>query len=170
MLKAAFFIVVILQLFPQLTVEQQRVNCAWSQCGAVDCSQLHGFPNQWASGTCGQFSTPCSEGKSRLYCCENPSPYRSTYWVESCTASCSSCEENDECVISSNACGDGSPCTSGGRVLCGMNRDENGNGGNGFPWYYILLITLGCGGLTIGAITISLTIFCCNGCDCCNCQ
>lgn len=156
----------------------QRV-CIWSDCGATSCSELVGFPHQWASGTCGNSITPCSNGQQRLYCCQERNPYTRVYWVTSCTASCSDCKDNDDCIIPTNACGDQDRCTVGGRALCGATQQQenlidsldNGKEDSGFPWYYILLITLGAGGLaTIGALSIIIPLFCCNGCNCCNCS
>ena len=143
--------------------------CTWSDCGAPDCSELDGYTHMWSSGTCGNSLSSCSGGQKRLYCCQTPSPYSRIYWVTSCTDNCRGCGD-DDCIIN-NLCGDGEKCVSGSRSLCGSKETPGTDSQSSFPWYFILLATLGAGGLcTIGAVSFFVTIFCCNGCDCCNCK
>lgn len=102
--------------------------CTWygtaPDCDADEESCSKNGLHYWADGTMGE-GKYCVNGR-KVLCCDVPSPYVYTYWEGTapfCSASCEDClEEKDECIIECNKAGDGNPCHSGCKTLCG-SRD-----------------------------------------------
>ena len=145
--------------------------CVWTDCGDISVNVCSGsqYPYLWATGTCGA-SSKCANGETRLYCCNQASPYASTYWLGTspdCGGSCDYCKVNDECIIPANECGDGDRCVSGSKALCGqLNPDEQLKK---IPWYYYVIGAA----VLVSAALIGIggtTIYCCINCDCCTCR
>ena len=134
--------------------------CVWSECGAKDCKTVSGHPYVWATSQCGQDGISCFSGSSKLWCCDEPNTYKSTYWSD-CSVNyfgfgqCYSCGQ-DECVIPNHECEFGD-C----KALCGKPKFN--------PVLKGLAISLG----TIGGITVTIIAAVIGGaaaCYCCKCH
>ena len=119
--------------------EYQGINgCLLNQCVVKDCVQSSPAYHTMTSSSCWQNGSTCNINKRSYYCCQNPSPYSSVYWVgrePHCNASCSDCGDKDECIISHHLCGDGGKCVTGAKVLCGVKASS-------VPWYVMIALPI----------------------------
>ena len=150
--------------------------CKWSQCAQVSCSEVIGYPVELQSGTCLEpDGTTCSMDYSH-YCCQEPSPYTSAYWVgtpPNCNATCSDCtSKGDDCLDERNRCGVGETCESGFKVLCGIREvtepptaPKNSSTSNRWPYGPYLIASLGLF-VSCCSIAITVTVMCYICCHC----
>ena len=98
--------------------------CKWVGTAPVCDPKCEGtYKHYWVKSTCGS-GTMCWTGHKH-FCCKVASPYSLIYWKGTapfCGASCSDCDKGHECIIEKHPCGDGAPCASGHKVLCGRKR------------------------------------------------
>ena len=166
MMRAKLYFAIIILNYCLFTYGQNTSpQCAWSACGARICDD-EAYPYEWATGTCEENFLCLSGSSPRLYCCEVPSPYVSTFWsgqAPFCGASCNDCKDvNAECIISQDPCGDGTACVSGSKTLCGQpDPIESLKKIPVYTWIIlaVVLVIAGIGGVS--------GVVCCVACNCC---
>ena len=160
-----YFTTIILNYCLLTSGQNAEAQCVWSDCGARSCND-EAYPHEWATATCEENFQCLSGSRPRLYCCEVPSPYIDTFWSGTapfCGASCNDCkDQNSECIISQDDCGDGVACLSGSKTLCGVLHPSEAL--KKIPLVYwiviaVVLVLVGLGSL--------FGIACCIGCYCC---